>query len=617
SFFIRCTKDGEPTLQRQCIGQCDVSKQLRNRCQYCRFQRCLLIGMSRKEKPVVVHAGAGQELCRVCGDLANGVHFGVFTCEGCKKFFRRGLKEHTSYVCRGCKNCQLNPRNRNNCRYCRFEKCLTVGMSRDAIKMGRPRKIFLQSNTNSPSLPQPQDKPLPQHVPPGHVTVPWPMPAPLLQQGRFTHPATTTNVTNSFAEPAGIPQGFGRGVPAAFGLSHGGSPVTTAGLSMTNAYVSSEAVPRPVMANEAPCSLRPEKPHASTPAVLHPSPAVSRLYAMTSALSPSGSTGSPVALPGTSLQSAIPVDSSDSDEALDLFVGATPFGPRAPAGPGMGFSSMLQQDPRTLDGFAYLRAQNSGPAAGYPSSPPTTAEPQNAWASSNGALKYGPPSRALFQNAAVSCWARETTVCTDDLTIDQPETKKARVTTRNSESCDVENDVVVFSTAHETEPPDRTVDSASVAASHPSIVASAAEDSDLTRGQDPEGDPYLALADRIFTSSTLPAPPKPWKNSMGFFTPYLNEEAMYKINEMFVSAYSILEAAEGREESSLFTFGNRSSSSAPGEIQLLEDHLQTQYNFSPSQLLAFWSGLCTHRVPGALDASGGALSPKHQRIIEE
>lgn len=36
------------------------------------------------EKPMVVHAAEGQELCRVCGDLANGVHFGIFTCEGCK-----------------------------------------------------------------------------------------------------------------------------------------------------------------------------------------------------------------------------------------------------------------------------------------------------------------------------------------------------------------------------------------------------------------------------------------------------------------------------------------------------------------------------------------------------
>ncbi|XP_059140120.1 uncharacterized protein LOC131928196 [Physella acuta] len=142
SFFIRCTKDGETCIPQQCSGNCDVKKQLRNRCQYCRYQRCLAVGMSRREKPESVLPLEGQELCRVCGDLANGIHFGVYTCEGCKKFFRRGLKEHESYACKDQKMCRLNPRNRNNCRYCRYQKCLLVGMSREAIKMGRPRKLY-------------------------------------------------------------------------------------------------------------------------------------------------------------------------------------------------------------------------------------------------------------------------------------------------------------------------------------------------------------------------------------------------------------------------------------------------------------------------------------------
>lgn len=147
SFFIRCTKDGEPDIHMQCRGMCDINKQLRNRCQYCRFQRCLAIGMSRKDKPEVVLAGEGQELCRVCGDLANGLHFGVFTCEGCKKFFRRALKEHESYMCRIGGHCQMNPRTRNHCRLCRYKRCIATGMSREAIKMGRPRKILNQNTS--------------------------------------------------------------------------------------------------------------------------------------------------------------------------------------------------------------------------------------------------------------------------------------------------------------------------------------------------------------------------------------------------------------------------------------------------------------------------------------
>ncbi|XP_005095909.2 uncharacterized protein LOC101854010 [Aplysia californica] len=146
SFFIRCTKDGEPCILQQCGGNCDIKKQLRNRCQYCRYQQCLAMGMTRKEKPESIMPQEGQELCKVCGDLANGIHFGVYTCEGCKKFFRRGLKEHLSYVCKDAKRCRLNPRNRNNCRYCRYQKCLLVGMSREAIKMGRPRKLYPNRN---------------------------------------------------------------------------------------------------------------------------------------------------------------------------------------------------------------------------------------------------------------------------------------------------------------------------------------------------------------------------------------------------------------------------------------------------------------------------------------
>ena len=151
SFYIRCTKDGEPTFTCQCNGNCDIAKQGRIRCQYCRYQRCIMAGMCRKEKPETVQPAEGQVLCKVCGDIANGIHFGVNTCEGCKKFFRRGLVENQGYNCKGEKSCQINPRNRNNCRYCRYQKCINAGMSREAIKMGRPKKSDGDSPQQSPS----------------------------------------------------------------------------------------------------------------------------------------------------------------------------------------------------------------------------------------------------------------------------------------------------------------------------------------------------------------------------------------------------------------------------------------------------------------------------------
>ena len=36
------------------------------------------------ERPEHVEAVDGQQLCVVCRDVANGVHFGIVSCEGCK-----------------------------------------------------------------------------------------------------------------------------------------------------------------------------------------------------------------------------------------------------------------------------------------------------------------------------------------------------------------------------------------------------------------------------------------------------------------------------------------------------------------------------------------------------
>jgi hypothetical protein len=85
--------------------------------------------MFATERPEHVVIQEGQQLCRICNDVANGVHFGVISCEGCKKFFRRGLRECDTYVCKLGGGCAINPRTRNDCRFCRFQMCLAVGMS--------------------------------------------------------------------------------------------------------------------------------------------------------------------------------------------------------------------------------------------------------------------------------------------------------------------------------------------------------------------------------------------------------------------------------------------------------------------------------------------------------
>ncbi|XP_069784651.1 nuclear receptor subfamily 2 group F member 1-A-like isoform X1 [Narcine bancroftii] len=75
--------------------------------------------------------------CVVCGDRASGKHYGQFTCEGCKSFFKRSVRRNLSYICRSSRDCQIDQFHRNQCQYCRLRKCLKVGMKREAVQRGR------------------------------------------------------------------------------------------------------------------------------------------------------------------------------------------------------------------------------------------------------------------------------------------------------------------------------------------------------------------------------------------------------------------------------------------------------------------------------------------------
>ncbi|XP_053706450.1 peroxisome proliferator-activated receptor delta b isoform X2 [Synchiropus splendidus] len=74
--------------------------------------------------------------CKICGDNASGFHYGVHACEGCKGFFRRTVRMKLDYE-RCERSCKIQKKNRNKCQYCRFQKCLSLGMSHDAIRYGR------------------------------------------------------------------------------------------------------------------------------------------------------------------------------------------------------------------------------------------------------------------------------------------------------------------------------------------------------------------------------------------------------------------------------------------------------------------------------------------------
>ncbi|XP_037083193.1 nuclear hormone receptor FTZ-F1-like [Pollicipes pollicipes] len=80
-----------------------------------------------------------EELCPVCGDKVSGYHYGLLTCESCKGFFKRTVQNKKAYTCVADKSCQIDKMQRKRCPYCRYQKCISVGMKLEAVRQDRMR----------------------------------------------------------------------------------------------------------------------------------------------------------------------------------------------------------------------------------------------------------------------------------------------------------------------------------------------------------------------------------------------------------------------------------------------------------------------------------------------
>ncbi|KAG8442922.1 hypothetical protein GDO86_011655 [Hymenochirus boettgeri] len=154
-------------------------------------------------------------LCKVCGDVASGFHYGVHACEGCKGFFRRSIQQNIQYKkCLKNENCSIIRINRNRCQQCRFKKCLSVGMSRDAVRFGRipkreKQRMLMEMQTAMKTMMSSQfsgsalQETLPDYPPPQSLPLLHPVPEKLLPKA-YNYPQ---NKDFTPPLPPSLPQG--------------------------------------------------------------------------------------------------------------------------------------------------------------------------------------------------------------------------------------------------------------------------------------------------------------------------------------------------------------------------------------------------------------------------
>lgn len=78
-----------------------------------------------------------DKVCQICSDRATGKHYKVFSCEGCKNFFRRSVRKNVKYVCPAYGKCPVHKDQRTRCKACRLKKCLKAGMRKEAVQCER------------------------------------------------------------------------------------------------------------------------------------------------------------------------------------------------------------------------------------------------------------------------------------------------------------------------------------------------------------------------------------------------------------------------------------------------------------------------------------------------
>ncbi|KAI6230761.1 Nuclear receptor domain-containing protein [Aphelenchoides fujianensis] len=75
-----------------------------------------------------------EDRCLVCEEPASHRHFSQRVCIACAAFFRRTIAKRRRYACKSGAGCQIAQRkHKSRCAYCRFSRCLSVGLKPEQV----------------------------------------------------------------------------------------------------------------------------------------------------------------------------------------------------------------------------------------------------------------------------------------------------------------------------------------------------------------------------------------------------------------------------------------------------------------------------------------------------
>ena len=110
----------QPGISRQQLINSPCRKKIFHRC--CQMKTMYLVRFNQS------YIFFYKSSLAVCGDKISGFHYGIFSCESCKGFFKRTVQNKKNYQCLRGASCPISIATRKKCPACRFNKCLTTGM---------------------------------------------------------------------------------------------------------------------------------------------------------------------------------------------------------------------------------------------------------------------------------------------------------------------------------------------------------------------------------------------------------------------------------------------------------------------------------------------------------